>query len=214
MFSLYRLVRNSFAVMFKLFYHHKIYGQHFIMDGEGGIIAPNHTSHFDPPAISASCPQDVHFLARKTLFEIPIIGRAIARLNSHPTTRGGADLETIRIICKLIEESKKVVIFPEGTRSVDGRLGTARLGVGMIALKTKCKVYPVYIHGTYEIMSRESWFPKLWGRTACVFGSPFSAEEFSSLDRKEGQQAISNKAMARLAELKQWYESGAHGEPP
>jgi 1-acyl-sn-glycerol-3-phosphate acyltransferase len=211
---LYWIVRNTCWLLFKGLYRHRTYGKKHIRVAGGGIIAPNHISYYDPPVIALACPTEVHFLARKTLFELQLLKHLIPRLNSHPTTRGGADLETIRMICQLIQKGAKVVIFPEGTRSPNGKLHAARPGVGMIGLRTQCKIFPVYIHGTYEIFSRRRSFPKLWGKTACVFGSPFSTKDYAHLEKKKAQQEISSEVMRRIAELKEWYEKGAKGSPP
>ena len=110
-----------------------------------------------------------------------------------------------------------MAIFPEGKRSKEGTIGKGQLGTGVLVMRSKAVVVPVYIHGTYELWSAKRKFPKLWGKTACVFGKPI---DFSHLfeqgegDRKEVQQQIVDKIMEAIKNLREWYLAGAKGIPP
>ena len=114
----YRCVYLSVRAFFRLFYGLRIYGLSHFRAG-AAIIAANHASFFDPPVISISCPQEVHFLARDFLFRIPLLGRIIRSLNSHPVARDSSDAHTFRQLIQLLQSGKKVILFPEGKRSYD-----------------------------------------------------------------------------------------------
>lgn len=196
-----------------LFYRHKVYGKHLIPQG-GGIIAANHCSFLDPPLVGVSCPYEVHFLARETLFRLPLFAWLIRQLNTHPVRRGKGNIDTFKMALEFLQRGKKVVIFPEGKRSTDGTLHEGQLGVGMLVQRTRCRIIPVYIYGTFNTWGVHRKFPKLLGKTACVFGTPIEYQENLSGDRKEAQSAIVHQIMEKIAELREWYLAGAKGSPP
>jgi 1-acyl-sn-glycerol-3-phosphate acyltransferase len=194
-------------------YGHKVYGKEHIVQGKG-ILAPNHTSFLDPPLIAASWPEEVSFLARKSLFSYRLFGTLITILNAYPVNGTAQDLNSFRLIYGMLEQNKKVVIFPEGIRSSDGALTPIKSGIGMLALRSKSPIFPIYIHGCYQIWNRQRRFPKLWGKTACVIGSPIYWHSFSHLEKKEAQEAIASNVKESLEKLKTWYDNGAIGCPP
>lgn len=197
----------------KILYRHKVYGKEHLPKG-GGLIAPNHASFLDPPLVGISYPGPVHFLARDSLFHFAPFGWLIEKLNTHPVSQGKGNLNTLKMAMELIKSGKKVVIFPEGSRSENGQLGQGRLGIGMLVQRTQCQVVPTYIHGSYELWSTKRRFPKLWGKTACVFGSPIEFSNLQEKDKKEAQTEIVEQIMEKIAALQAWYCSGAKGSPP
>jgi 1-acyl-sn-glycerol-3-phosphate acyltransferase len=209
----YWLTTSTLALFFKIFYRHKVYGLEHIQKGRA-IIAPNHTSFFDPPIIAASLREEMSFLARKTLFDSSFFGWLIGRLNAYPVTGTTQDLNSIKLICKLLSEDKKVVIFPEGLRSSDGTLGNIKSGIGMLALRAQSPVIPVYLSGCFEVWGRSRRFPRLKGKTACVFGTPIEINTFNDLAKKEAQEAIATSVKTAITNLEIWYKNGAQGSPP
>ena len=211
--SLYRSVLCLAWCIFKVFYRLKVYGWEHYYKGSA-IIACNHTSFLDPPIASISWPEEVHFLARDTLFKNKLFGKFISALNAHPVSGDVADVKVFKTICTILNEGKKVILFPEGTRSLENSLGYFKPGIALLVSRTNSAIIPTYIHGTYEIWSRYRKFPKLFGKTACVYGTPILWKEFSHLDKKEAQQALAQKLMDSIKALKEWYDAGAIGVPP
>jgi len=209
----YRFTCAIFKAYFRIFYRHKVYGQKHVISGKA-IIAPNHTSFLDPPLIAISWPEEVSFLARKTLFSSSLFASLIHRLNAYPVSGTAQDLSSFKLISQLLQENKKVVIFPEGVRSLDGNISSIKSGVGMLAMRNQCPIIPVYIHGCYEIWNRTRRFPKLFGKTACVFGSPVDWKQFNHLEKKKAQEMIGENVRSAIQGLKAWYEAGAIGSPP
>ncbi|MCH9626182.1 MAG: 1-acyl-sn-glycerol-3-phosphate acyltransferase [Chlamydiales bacterium] len=200
-------------ILIKILYRHKVYGKENIRLG-GAMIAPNHTSFLDPPIVGASFPGAIHFLARDSLFHFAPFGWLIRKLNTHPVSRGKGNLNTLKKAMEIIQSGEKIVIFPEGKRSSNGALHKAQLGVGMLVQRTQCRVVPVYIYGAFAIWNTKRKFPKFWGKTACVFGTPLEYSEIQAEDKKEAQTEIATKIMDKIAHLKEWYEKGAKGTPP
>ena len=209
----YWLTKSSFRVFFNLFYGHQVFGLEHFIEGRG-IIAPNHASFFDPPMIAGSWPEDVYFLARKSLFSLPVLGFMLKRLHSYPVDGTTKDLKSIKLVCRLLSENKKVTIFPEGIRSRNGNMSPIKSGIGMLALRCQSPIIPVYIVGCYDIWNRTRRFPRLKGKTACIFGSPIDWQKFSHLEKKQAQEEIAAHVLEAILNLKNWYEKGAQGVPP
>lgn len=197
----YPCINNLFKAFFFTLYHHQVFGSENIPAGPA-IIAANHTSYFDPPIIGASSPYELHFLAKASLFDHPIFGAAIRKLNAHPVSGTASDLSSFKLICQLISEGKKVVIFPEGARSPTGQMLSIKPGIGMLAMRSNAPIVPAYIDGLFEAWPMDKKYPKLWGRTAVHFGRPIDWHAYSHLDRKEAQQAIADDIGKAILELK------------
>jgi 1-acyl-sn-glycerol-3-phosphate acyltransferase len=178
------------------------------------MIASNHCSFLDPPLIGSSYPGKIHYLARETLFRAPFFGWLIRRLNTHPVHSGKGNLGTFKATMELVQSGKQVVIFPEGKRSPDGQLQLGQLGVGMLVQRTQCQIVPVYTHGTFDAWNKVRKLPRLWGRTACVFGTPILFSHIQAEDKKEAQAEIVQTIMNKIGELRDWYLAGAKGSPP
>jgi 1-acyl-sn-glycerol-3-phosphate acyltransferase len=209
---LYKVVYFVVFWLFKLFYRHKIYGTEHFYPG-AAILAANHVSFLDPPILSISAPQEVHFLARQTLFNNPLFAALIRNLNAHPISGKAQDIGVFKMIVSILKEGKKVIMFPEGKRSANGQMQSIKPGISLLISRTKGAVIPAYIHGTYEIWPRNRKWPKLRGRTACVFGSPIFFEAAES-DKKIAQDLIAKQIEDAILSLKTWYEEGAKGSPP
>lgn len=201
---------NAFA---KLFYHHKVYGKEHLPVG-AAIISSNHSSFLDPPLIGISYPGEVQFLARDTLFRLPLFAWLIRKLNTHPVARGKGNVAAIRKCLDFLNEGKKVVIFPEGKRSKDGSLQKGQNGVAMLVLRTNCLVIPAYVHGTFDIWNSRRKLPRLKGQTACVFGTPLDFSKLDTSNKKEAEEKITESIMFSIATLHDWYVAGAKGTPP
>lgn len=197
----------------KFFYHHKVYGVEHLSEA-GGLLVSNHSSYLDPPLLGISCPYEIHFLARDTLFRTRFSNWLLRHLNTHPIARGKGNLGPFKQAFSLLKSGKKLLIFPEGTRSVDGELKKGEPGVGLIVKKTGCLVIPAYVHGTYEIWEKGRRLPRLHGRTVCVFGSSLDFAPIEEPSKKETQTKIADEIMKAIGHLKDWYLAGAKGSPP
>ncbi|MGH7889131.1 MAG: (d)CMP kinase, partial [Thermodesulfobacteriota bacterium] len=210
---LYRMVIFLAWFVGKVFYRLKIYGlEHYYP--RGAIIAANHVSFLDPPILSVSWPEEVHFLARETLFHNRFLGALIRNLNTHPVSGEAGDIGVMKTLLGLLEEGKKVVLFPEGTRSADGELRPLKPGIGMLIARTKTAIIPAYIDGSYRAWNRRQKLPRLFVKVTCTFGTPIIWDSFAHLDKKEAQKQITEKLTASILDLKKWLADGAHGVPP
>lgn len=108
----------------------------------GFILACNHRSFIDPLAIAHKVPKPVRYMAKAELFRIPVLGFLIRHLYAFPVARGTGDTSAIDTATRIIREGGVLGVFPEGTRSKDGKALRARSGVALIAAQTGADVLP------------------------------------------------------------------------
>jgi len=209
----YWLVYSFARLFFKIFFRLRVFGVNHFRSG-AGIIAGNHCSNYDPPVLSISCPEEVHFLAKKSLFRVPFLGKLIRILNSHPIAGDSADTKTLKQVLLFLQQNKKVLLFPEGSRSLDGNLQPLQRGLSFIVKKAQCPIFPCYIEGTFSAWPVNRRFPKLFGKISCVFGSPIEWRNFEGLEKKEMDKQITERTAESLKQLKKWLEDGSKGLPP
>lgn len=162
------------------------------------IMVSNHVSFLDPVLVGTSIVRGSYFLARDTLFNKPVSSWVLKRLHCIPVKRHGTDLSSLRQALRVLSEGKPLVIFPEGTRSRDGRLKKPKRGVGFLARKARVPVIPAFVKGSFEAMPRGLKTLKLKPVTVFI-GEPVvfdGSEEGPDID-----QTMSNTIMNRVAEL-------------
>ena len=183
----------------KVAFDFKVYGRENLIEEGGAILASNHQSYLDPPCIGMACRNDIYYLARNTLYQRPLIGPLLKQLNTVPVDRDRGDVSSIKTIIRLLRSGQRVIIFPEGTRSSDGKLQPARAGLGMIIAKTLAPVVPVRVFGSFEALPRVGGI-KL-RPVSVVVGKPmrFSGDDLKG-DR-DVYQKLSNQVMEKIASL-------------
>jgi len=184
----------------RIAFQYRAYGQETIIEEGPAIMAANHQSYLDPPLVGITCRNELHFLARKTLFEKRLLGPLISRVNALPVDLSRGDLTAFRAVVKLLKEGHRTVIFPEGTRSLNGEIQQARPGIGMIIAKTLAPVVPVRIFGSFEAWPKGGKIrPRL---ITVVVGKPihFQKEDFVSNNR-EAYQKASERVLAAIAAI-------------
>jgi 1-acyl-sn-glycerol-3-phosphate acyltransferase len=124
------------------------------------ILAANHCSYLDPPLVGAGLRRDLHYLARESLFDLPLLGTLLRRVNVVPVDRDGGGAAGLRAILNRLLAGQAILLFPEGTRSPDGELQTARSGIGLIIIRSSAPVVPVRIFGSFAAWGRSRRFPR------------------------------------------------------
>jgi 1-acyl-sn-glycerol-3-phosphate acyltransferase len=140
----------------KSFFHYRVLGAENMIEEGPCIIAANHCSYLDPPLVGVAFRRGIHYLARKSLLDWPVLGPIFPQLNVIPVDQKNADRSALMGAIRVVREGGAVLIFPEGTRSPDGRLQAGQPGIGMIAAKTGAPVLPAAITGSYEAFPRRS----------------------------------------------------------
>jgi 1-acyl-sn-glycerol-3-phosphate acyltransferase len=152
--ALYRLCRGLLRVLFRLFNRWEVTGREQVPATGGVLLIANHTSYADPPIVGTACPRPVHFMAKAELFEIPLLAGLIRRTHAFPVRRGRADGAALRRAIRLLRDGEVLLVFPEGTRSPDGRLMELEPGAAFIAMQAQVQVVPVAILGADRLLPR------------------------------------------------------------
>ena len=169
---------------------------------EGGVLlVSNHVSFLDPVIVGSAASREVHYMARSNAFDIPGLGKLISVYNAYPVNRGAPDLGALRKTISLLQGGKVVLIFPEGTRSVDGTLGKARDGACFIAHRAGVPTIPVFHSGAERVLPRNSRRLRR-AQLTVTFGEPLklTTEEFET--RREMYQHMGNQVMEAIADLR------------
>ncbi|MDP0489802.1 MAG: lysophospholipid acyltransferase family protein [Verrucomicrobiota bacterium JB023] len=189
-----------FRSLARAIFDHQVVGQDKLIEEGGALICCNHESFLDPPMVGISFRNRIFYLARKTLFR-SFGGWLYPRWNAIPIDQENPDPASLKTIIKLLKGGNRVLMFPEGERSMDGKLLPGKAGVGLVAAKSKVPVQPVRIFGAYESLPRGSGKLKPQPITIVV-GDPIDfTEEEKSGRGKEGYQRIADRIMAEIAKL-------------
>lgn len=165
------------------------------------LIACNHVSFLDPPFVGQAFDEAIHYFARKTLFDHPLAGAVLRSWQTIPIDRDKPDASSLKATIRLLREGKKVLIFPEGTRSPDGRLQPAEAGVGLFIAKGGAPVLPVRIFGSYDAYPRGAKTLRP-ARITLVVGDLWQPDLKSySQTGKDLYQALADEVMQRIASL-------------
>jgi 1-acyl-sn-glycerol-3-phosphate acyltransferase len=181
------------------------------------IIAANHSSNLDVPVLGSSLMPRIgrrfQWLGKRELFDWPVVGWIARNGGVHAIDRGAADVEAFRLAARILDEGHALFVFPEGTRSHDGRLGPGRDGVAVLALRTGAPIVPVGVSGSYERWPRGQRLPHPGGRVTVRVGSPFRlADQLpSDLDRRAAKSAATDLIMRKIAALVPEGQRGRYG---
>ena len=205
----YRCGWLSFRALYATYFRWRVYDAENVPAMGGVILAANHVSFLDPFLVGAGLKRDINYLARESLFRFPGIGALLRSWNSVPVDRDGGGAKGLKIILGRLLDGAGIILFPEGTRSQDGKLQPARAGIGLVVAKSEAPVVPVRVFGTFEAYGRNQKIP-LPKRVAVKYGTPMRFEKLRaeakecSKDRlKQIYQEIADEIMAAIAALKE-----------
>lgn len=162
-------------------------GMEHIRPGSSYVIASNHLSYMDTPVVLANVPVRFRFLAKRGLFKIPFLGTHLGQAGHIPVFRGDprASVKTMQLAADVIQKRGiSLLVFPEGGRSHDGRLGPFKEGAAYIAIRAGAPIVPVAIIGTERVLPFGSGTPKP-GRVTLKIMPPIATEGRSLKERQE-----------------------------
>ena len=144
------LVRIFYRILFRI----EIEGLENIPENEGVIIAPNHTSNFDPPLVVGFLPHSLKIMGKAELFKNKLFAWVLTKVGAFPVNRGEADITAIKTAMRFLKANFPLLVFPHGTRIKYGEDAPLKEGVVLIALKAKKNIVPAYISGRFTFRSK------------------------------------------------------------
>lgn len=148
------------------------------------LIASTHASHADSIALGAAAPRPVFFLGDRRLLAWPVLGRLLPRLGMVALRRGSGDTGAMQVLVDLLGAGHAVVVYPEGSRSRDGRVHRPRSGVSRLAAATGVPVLPTAVVGTHEVWPTGRRPRLRGGRVRIRFGQPMAPPADTPADRR------------------------------
>jgi 1-acyl-sn-glycerol-3-phosphate acyltransferase len=206
------LVTKSATLMYwtgvkMVVYVTRIAGEKVTVEGRENIppgvclFAANHTSNADAPAIVGAIPRRIAIFGRKSLFDIPVVGMAFRLAKFVPVDRQNRDaaLASVQEAVKYMREGFSFLVYPEGTRSMDGRLQRFKKGSFAIAIEAGVPIVPVACSGAHRIMKKNSLVIRP-GRVTVRFGKPIDASRYTVEQRDELARCVHDAVAAELPE--------------
>jgi 1-acyl-sn-glycerol-3-phosphate acyltransferase len=163
------------------------------------VFASNHASNLDPVALVPNIPRRVALLAKKEVFRIPILSKALRQAKLIPVDRADkeAAAESVEIAVKYMKEGLSFCVYPEGTRSRDGRLLPFKKGTFLMAIRADAWVVPVSLAGTQRLMRKGDWTIHP-GEVVVRYGTPVNATEYAEDQRDQLRQRVQGLVAAGL----------------
>jgi 1-acyl-sn-glycerol-3-phosphate acyltransferase len=191
----------SFGAAFRSFFGLRIIGAENLITEGPVLVASNHQSFLDPPLIGNLYKDEMYYLARKTLFT-GITRWLYTKWNAIPVDQDRPDMASLKTIIRKLKEGHRVLVFPEGERTSDGKLGEAAPGIGLVAVKSGAVIQPVRIAGAREALPRGSSRIR-FARISVSVGPAIrlSAEELAAAKGKEDYDRLAKRIMAAIEAL-------------
>lgn len=161
---LYRIAHVVVWTLARLFFRIKVIGESHVPREGGVIVAANHNSYFDIPLLGCVLSRRADNIAKSELFRNPILGGLFRALGGFPVRRGTIDRQAIEEAVRRLKAGHLLAMYPEGTRSRDGRLQSPKPGIGMMVARSGVKVVPAYLRGTAPV--------RPFRQVTIVFGKP------------------------------------------
>jgi 1-acyl-sn-glycerol-3-phosphate acyltransferase len=186
----------------RLFFRLRVVHRERMLQSGPVILAMNHQSYLDPSLAGSTCDRAVYFLARRTLLDVPLLGWLLPKLNVIPVNQEGIDRSALKALIRVLQAGNGALVFPEGSRTVDGSLQPAEPGLGLVIAKTLAPVVPMRIFGAHEALPRGGGGLHFVPITI-VIGEPilFSAADLNP-PGKDLYKRLSQRVMDAIAALR------------
>jgi 1-acyl-sn-glycerol-3-phosphate acyltransferase len=177
----------------------RVYGSENVPDKGPFVLVSNHQSYLDPVFCGIYLKRTLYFLARSTLWKNRFFGRLISSVNTIAVNQGQADLSAMRKIISRLKEGWGVCLFPEGTRTSDGRISPFKPGFGLLCRRGMAPAVPVLIDGAFECWPRHK---KLFspGQIEVCYGKMIPAEHVKNMNERELAELMTDTLRRMQAE--------------
>ena len=187
--NLYTVARGVVKFFMSILYRIEVIGLENVPKEGSVLLCANHIDNHDPPLVGITMKRPVVFMAKEELFDVPILGKLVRKLNAFPIKRGKADREAIRNGLKVLKEGKVLGIFPEGTRSKTGELGKGLTAGANLPRRPDASVIPCAIIGPYRVFRK----------VKIVYGKPINFSELKK--NKASLEEATELIMTQIKEI-------------
>jgi 1-acyl-sn-glycerol-3-phosphate acyltransferase len=158
----------------------RVHGTANVRADRAYVYMANHSSLIDTPAMFAYLPHQFKIMAKKELFYIPFMGWHLWTSGNFPVDRsdGRKTARSLRAVIAGVRAGKSLVVFPEGTRTPDGKLQDFKPGAFKIALRAGVPIVPVTIRGTFKLLPKTTLAPRP-GRVEVIIGQPIDTSDYN-----------------------------------
>jgi 1-acyl-sn-glycerol-3-phosphate acyltransferase len=184
LFAWYWLARFGCRVFCAVVFRFRAYGVENVPKRGAFILASNHQSYLDPIFCGVALRRHLSYVARDSLFRFKLFEWLIRSLNAIPIGRGKADLTAMRTIIARLKEGRGVCLYPEATRTPDGRIAPFKPGFGLLCRRAQAAVVPVLIDGSFECWPRHRKFFSA-GRVTVCYGPALTPEEARAMTNEQ-----------------------------
>ena len=188
----YHFVKNSARLAGVMLFDIRCVGRSNLEFEGGALVLSTHQSHFDPVLIGLSFNGRMNYLARRSLFNNRLLGTVIYLLDAIELDRDRSGIAGLKETLKRLKGGKKVLVFPEGTRTSDGKIAPLKPGFLAVARRSKVPLVPIAITGAYEALPRTSSFPRRFPIHMAI-GQKIDADMVASLTDEEVLRILSDR---------------------
>lgn len=188
----YRLVRNSARIAGVILFDVRCLGRSNLDFAGGALVLSTHQSLFDPVIVGLSFNGRMNYLARRSLFNNRLLGTVIYLLDAIELDRDRSGIAGLKETLKRLKNGKKVLVFPEGTRTSDGKIAPLKPGFLAVARRSKVPLVPIAITGAFEALPRSSKLPVRFPIHMAI-GQKIEADVVASLSDEEVLKILSER---------------------
>jgi 1-acyl-sn-glycerol-3-phosphate acyltransferase len=181
----YWVARFMCKVFCRICFRLPVYGRENIPATGPVILAGNHQSFLDPVFCGIATSRRLVYMARDTLFQFGPFGWLLRSINVIPLSRDKADITTMRAIIDRLKQGEAVCLYPEGTRTTDGRIASFKPGFGLLCRRSHATVVPVLVEGAFECWPRHKKLFRIGSRVVIRFGQPLSPDQVQSMTNEQ-----------------------------
>lgn len=194
-------IRVFCVVAIALLWRVRIYGRKNVPKKGPVLVLSSHQSYLDPFFAQSYLLRHFHFIARETLWDNKIVGPLMNSLFTIPIKQGEADIAAMRKVITKLKADSVVCLFPEGTRTFNGKITEVKPGFALLSRKGNAQIVPTVIDGAFECWPRSQKFPK-FRKIAVMYGEVITPEQVKELGDREFAKVLTQKLRQMQKELR------------
>ncbi len=198
----------------RLLYGHRWWGADRVPQRGPVLLLCNHQSYLDLIVLGVGLRRHFHAMARATLFRNPVFGWFIRSLNAFPVEQGKGDVKSMRHAIDLLKQGQLVLVFPEGSRTINGRLGDFNPGIMLLIRRARPTIVPMAVDGVFDAWPMGRKRPRLRARTGALYGQPIDPDTLLAMDTHEAVEMLRGRVEDLRLEVRSRLRTASKGGWP